>query len=84
MGGGVDYVSEIGGGGVDLIQIPDATLSNMGFYQVGYNLNICTPSDWLYDGINNSGVVIVDQFRGGSYTIELISFSDNVLYYLPT
>jgi len=84
MGGGVDYINEVNGGGVDLIKIPDITLSSIALYRVKNDLNICTPADWNYDGKNDSGVVIQNQFLGGNYTIELIAFSDNVIYYLPT
>ncbi len=78
-GGMVDFVSEVNGGGIDKIEIPNDIFANFSFYQVGNDLNICTPADWLYDGINNSGVVILDQLH---YKIEMVAFSDNVIHYL--
>jgi|GEM_PF-5346079 len=80
MGSALDRFNEVNGGGYDVIQIPNATLSSVHSERINNDYSVCTLADWNFNGINDYGFIIQNQFLGGNYKIELIAFSDTVLY----
>ena len=74
MGTGLDSISD-NGGSLDILYL-DVKFSDLKSFWSGSNLNICTQNDWLYNGVNDYGVIIENQALGGNYKIEIIGGSD--------